>query len=77
MTTIHPHHLAFVKEAQEWRDKAREKGNEPRTYRNESDEFIALFMDDCDDIQVYELGPEVAYFTSVNENTFNIKGDKK
>ena len=76
MTIIHPYHLAFLKKAQVWRDNAREKGSEPRTYRNENDEYIALFMDDCDDIQVYELGPKVAYFANVNENTINLKGDK-
>lgn len=77
MTTIHPHHLDFVKEAQEWRDKTREKGKEPHTYRNADDEFIALFEDEGDGIHVYELGPEIAWFSSINENTFNFKGDKE
>jgi len=77
MTTIHPHHLTFLKEAQEWRDKTREKGKEPHTYRSADAEFIALFEDDGDSIHVYELGPEIAWFSSVDENTFNFKGDKK
>lgn len=70
MTTIRPSDIEFVKEAVMWRDKKREEGVEPHTYRNEDNTHIALFMDDCDDVYVYELGPEVAYFENVKPNQF-------
>ena len=56
-------HLQFVKKAQEWRDKTRDKGHEPKTYRDKQNNYIALFADD--DIHVFELAQEVAYFSDV------------
>lgn len=76
MTTIHPHHLSFLEEARANRDKKRSEGAVSYTYRNEEGDLIALFMDDSDDILIYELGPEVAYFSNVTNPNKDVEESK-
>ena len=66
-STISPHHLEFLRRARVFRDELRNKGKTPMTFRDGNDsDFIALFMEN-DDIHVFELGFEVAYFTDVTK----------
>ena len=70
---IKPEHLAFLESAREFRDKKRAENLPANTFRDEENGYIALFINDCDDIQVFELGPEVAYFAYVTKNEKEIK----
>lgn len=72
-STIYPYHLEFLERARQFRDELRNEGKTPMTFRDGDDsDFIALFMDN-DGIQIFELGPEVAYFAYVTKNEKEIK----